>query len=249
MPSWIINTFYNVVDGTRFARGLTDIRGSIEGGDQGGVFVGDNLIAWGRNLSFFDDQIFMNAFLGSNPDRVEKSLVWRKYILTWAARRALTLPEGDLVEAGCYKGSSARVVCDATDLKRQPHRTYWLYDAFEEVDPGHRLPDHSPELEQQVRQRFSDMSNVRIIAGRVPDSFDRGEPERIALLHIDMNSVEPESRTLERFYDRVVPGGMILFDDYGAGGFREQKLAHDAYMAQRGQMILELPSYQGLFIR
>lgn len=249
MPSWIINTFYNVTDGERFARGLKDIRESVEGGDQGGMFVGDNLIAWGRNLSFFDDKIFMEAFFASDPDRVEKSLVWRKYILTWAARRALTLPTGDLVEAGCYKGSSARVVCDATDLKRQPNRTYWLYDAFEEVDPAHRLRDHSPELEQQVRRRFSDVPNARIIAGRVPGSFDQGEPEQIALLHIDMNSVEPESATLKRFYDRVVPGGVILFDDYGAGGFRDQKKAHDAFAADRGQMILELPSYQGLLIR
>jgi len=50
-------------------------------------------------------------------------------------------------------------------------------------------------------------------------------------------------------FDRVVPGGAIVFDDYGWNGYRPQKDAEDAFLAARGYSVLELPTGQGLLIK
>jgi len=88
-----------------------------------------------------------------------------------------------------------------------------------------------------------------VVRGRIPESFAQGAPEKIALLHIDMNNAPSERATLEALYDRVQPGGFMIFDDYGWVQYRAQKDSADEFMASRGKMILELPTGQGLAIR
>ena len=39
-------------------------------------------------------------------------------------------------------------------------------------------------------------------------------PDKISLLHLDVDFYEPTLSALNRFYDRVIPGGLIIVDDY-----------------------------------
>lgn len=75
------------------------------------------------------------------------------------------------------------------------------------------------------------------------------KPERIAYLHIDLNSANAKISVLEVLFDRVVSGGVIVFDDYGWKSFSRQREAEDRFMAERGYRILELPTGQGLVIK
>ena len=54
---------------------------------------------------------------------------------------------------------------------------------------------------------------------------------------------------LERLFDLMVPGGVIVFDDYGWKLFEKQKIAEDEFMAARGYQILEMPTGQGLVVK
>jgi predicted O-methyltransferase YrrM len=85
--------------------------------------------------------------------------------------------------------------------------------------------------------------------GIVPDSFSQAVPEKIAFLHLDLNSSKGEIAALEVLFDRVSPGGLVVFDDYGWSGYQAQQVAEDAFMRQRGHRILELPTGQGLLIK
>jgi O-methyltransferase len=214
-----------------------------------GAFSGDSMVTWGKSLSFLDQSDFIQAFTAAQPDVMEQSIVWRVYVQYWAAMRGLELT-GDFVEAACYRGFSARVLCSALRFATLD-RHYWLYDLFEHpAGTDHQeLPDHGPELFEQVRARFSDVPNVRILQGRMPDVMAGAEPSRIAFLHLDMNSVDAEIGTLERLWDRISEGAVIVLDDYGWLFYRSQKKAHDEWFRQRGKMVLELPTGQGIVIR
>ncbi len=85
--------------------------------------------------------------------------------------------------------------------------------------------------------------------GAVPDSFSQAIPEKIAYLHLDMNSAQAEIGALEHLYDRVSPGGLILLDDFGWVCNLDQTLAEMRFMALRNQPILELPTGQGLILK
>ena len=61
-----------------------------------------------------------------------------------------------------------------------------------------------------------------------------------------MNSPRAEQGALDILFNRVSPGGIIIFDDYGWKQYYRQKQSADRAMAQRGQVILELPTGQGL---
>src|SRR5436305_1053211 len=69
--------------------------------DPVGIYAGDNLITWARNLSFLDDEKFMGAFRRHATRPKEQSILWRTSVLVWAALRGLQR-EGDFVEAGVW---------------------------------------------------------------------------------------------------------------------------------------------------
>ena len=211
------------------------------------VFGGDNLITWAKNLSFLEDAALMQAFHRNVDCDTERSLVWRTAVLAWAAKAGMRRA-GDFVEAGCYRGTSARILCDYLGFGGLERR-YYLYDLFEHAPDSALplLPDHGPDLYEKVRARFADLPNVVIVKGGLPESLAVAAPERIALLHIDLNSAAAETGVLEALYDRVSDGAMIILDDYGwAGYFRPQKDAADAFFRARGNDVLELPTGQGI---
>lgn len=243
MTDYITGYFYGPTDRERFAKALAEM---LEVAPQP-RFFGDNMAAFGRNLSFLADRDFMSAFEGAGPDSQERSIIWRSHIVCWAARRALQLG-GDLVEAACYKGFTARVVYDALKL-RDSTAHYWLYDAFESDHVRYAMAEHSAGLHEQVIARFSDAPNVHVIKGLLPESLADGAPERIGFMHIDMNDPKAEIAVLDALFDRVLPGAFIVLDDYGWEGYVAQKLAADWWFQQRGLQVLELPTGQGLVIR
>ncbi len=113
----------------------------------------------------------------------------------------------------------------------------------------HALSGHTRSLYEQVRQRFIEYPEVHVIKGSVPEILHTHAPEKIAFMHLDVNSAAAEIGTLELLFDRIVPGGMLVLDDYGWLAYKDQKQAEDIFFAERGYHVLELPTGQGLLIK
>lgn len=239
--------FYGVTDYQQFCATTQAMVNQI--GMPQGIFVGDNLITFNRNLSFLGDDAFMEAFEKHADDQVEQAAIWRVYINAWAARRAMAL-EGDIAECACYRGTTARILADYVDLNSSD-KSMWLYDMFEPAnfDQQNTMPHHGDDLYERVCARFEGVDKVNITKGRVPDVLPDNAPEKIAHLHLDLNDATAELAALEFFWDRLTPGGSIVFDDYGWWAYREQKIAEDVWLADRGAAVLELPTGQGLLIK
>jgi len=91
---------------------------------------------------------------------------------------------------------------------------------------------------------------VRILRGRIPEVFAGQSPERIAYLHIDMNQAPAEIAALDALFDRVVPGGIVVLDDYEwAMAYRGQKLAEDPWFEARSYRVFPLPTGQGIVLK
>jgi hypothetical protein len=183
--------------------------------------------------------------------------------LCWAGQRALDL-EGDFVECGVYKGFFSSVVCDYLGFEKL-NRTFYLYDSYEGFSPKYTRPSdfgsgqlfidvaqrdyQQANLYEVVCKRFARYLNVRPVRGFMPDALDSVCPSRISYLHVDLNSPKAEYLTLERLYPLVSPGGVIVFDDYGWKNFKKQQDAVLEFFSKTGEMILELPTGQGMVIK
>jgi O-methyltransferase len=217
------------------------------------TFSGDMLITFQRNMGFHEDARFMQAFNAEAGDEQEKSLVWRLHVLCWCARNCLRR-EGDFVECGVYRGFSTAVAARYLDFGSRAKQWY-LYDTFsgipaDQLNPGADHPDvyQAQDLYESCRARFAQYANVHVIRGRVPEILRERAPDKVAFLHLDMNSALAESAALEFFAERFSPGAMVLMDDYGWRAYRPQKLAADAFFGKRDCPIVELPTGQGLAV-
>ena len=245
--NYLGSTFWGLADYSGFVTGIQAAINNLHG--QAGIFTGDNLFTYHRNLSFLEDAPLTQAFARNATNEAEKAIIWRTSVLLWAARNGLKL-EGDFVEGGCYKGTSARILCEALDFARIDKK-YYLYDLFEHDDSmeHHALEDHGKDLYQGVRERFADTPNVIVTQGKIPDVLAAVAPQRISFMHLDMNNAGAEVGALEVLFERMVPGAILVLDDYGWLSYRSQKLAEDPWLLERGYRVLELPTGQGMVIK
>lgn len=233
------------------------------------LFWGNLLLTINKSAGFLQDPTFARCLKeiehSHKYDAYEAphSIAWRLHTLVWAAQNAEKL-EGDFVECGVFKGDFSYVITQMLDFKNSP-KTFYLYDSFAGFSPTLSSPDDFPDapdffdrankiysegnLYDEVSKRFAALANVKVIQGFVPDSFAIAAPEKIAFLHLDLNSHAAEVAALDALFDRVVSGGYIVFDDYGWVLARKQKDALDGFMNPRGYHVLELPTGQGLVIK
>ncbi len=214
-----------------------------------GFHAADNLITWGRNNSMLDDQVFLDAWNKNVETLSDQGIVWRRYILATSAFHCIQL-EGDFVECGAYTGVAVKTVMDYLGGTQFP-KQFWAYDAFEHEEGmvNDAMPAHGAELFARVQRKFKDYPQVRLVKGLIPEVFESHCPKRICYLHIDMNQAPAEIAALDRLFDRVVPGGMVILDDYEWASYRPQKLAEDNWFGARGYRVMPLPTGQGLVIK
>jgi O-methyltransferase len=150
---------------------------------------------------------------------------------------------GDLVECGCARGGSAALMT-LTLRQLGERRKLWLFDTFEGLPaPTADDPDYEiaklltgkcrGQLEevQELFQSCETADGVQFVKGLFQDTLPLNSIERIALLHIDGDWYDSVRICLESLYDKVVPGGIIQFDDYGY--WKGARKAVDEFLQQR----------------
>jgi Macrocin-O-methyltransferase (TylF) len=134
---------------------------------------------------------------------------------------------GDIVECGSARGGSAALM-GLTLQSLGARRDLWLFDTFEGLPPPSTAdPDRDiAELYkgefrggydevQALFERLHILEGTRMVKGLFQDTLPTAEIGAVAVLHLDGDWYESVLVCLEQFYDRVSPGGVIQFDDYG----------------------------------
>jgi hypothetical protein len=224
--------------------------------DPGTTFVADGLATWMKTPPFIEDARFMA--LAAKHAKLLPAFNWHWNLQTvaWAVQQAKGLP-GDFVELGVFKGHTTVFVAEYLGVADWPQR-WFLYDTFDgipedQLDPGwseNNVAAYRGTFSyEEVRERFAPFPNIQVIRGRVPEILAETYPDQISFLHMDLNNATAEVQALDALFERIVPGGVIVFDDYCWAVSHRQRAAEDAWMAERGLKILPLPTGQGLFVK
>ncbi|MCZ8124109.1 MAG: class I SAM-dependent methyltransferase [Magnetospirillum sp.] len=227
-------------------------------------FVGDGLATM-HNSEFLNDPRFKRAYAfgmrTTTFHKLDLHIEWRAWVALWAAEQALRHP-GDFVECGVNTGILAGTIVDWTGFGARTDRAMWLVDTFDglpedQIDENERkigLQAYNDEYRNRdthaiVVEKFAPFPNVRVIKGRVPDALTHVKADRVAYLSIDMNIALPEIAAARHFWPKIVPGGVILLDDYNWLPHVNQKRAFDALAAEWNVPILGLPTGQGVIVK
>ncbi|MEZ0277348.1 MAG: TylF/MycF/NovP-related O-methyltransferase, partial [Roseimicrobium sp.] len=224
------------------------------------VYFHDGLATWIRNLDALESPEFVSAYMrgmnsGHKMGRPKGSdldihIEWRAHMALWAASHAKGL-EGDFVECGVNTGIMSIAICTYLDFNSLD-KDFYLFDTYRGIpeeqmsadEKETRIPHNKlfyEECFEAVQRNFATWPRCHLVRGMIPDTLTEVNIEKVAYLHIDLNIAAPERAALEFFWDKVVSGGVILFDDYGSPLFREQYLSANEFAASKGVMIATLP--------
>jgi hypothetical protein len=161
-----------------------------------------------------------------------------------AARRL----DGVMAEAGVLAGGSARLICEAKGAA-----PLHLFDVFEALQsPGDDAPDLRRHfgavhgVRAEVERLLAPYPQVHLHQGVFPATTAGLEDARFSFVHLDLD-LEPGTRAgLEFFHPRLVPGGLLLGDDYNLSGVRR---VFDDYFAGRPDTFVAMPWGQVLIVR
>ena len=167
---------------------------------------------------------------------------------------------GAFVETGVWRGGSSMAAA-ITMLRLGDLREMVLFDTYTgNPEPGELDVDFEGLDQRQVwtgksepgtslrsvaavmRSTGYDMDRVRLIAGMVEETVPREAPDAIALLRLDTDWHASIAHTLEHLWPRVVPGGVLIVDDYGH--FEGARRAVDDYFADQPVLLARL-DYSG----
>lgn len=149
---------------------------------------------------------------------------------------------GAIVECGVFKGGAAALMAHEAGGRRD----VVLFDSFEGLPPpgvrdGAQAAEHFREgwcasTEDDVRGVFRRLGvltpRVRLVKGWFDQTFPVTEVPPIALLHVDADWYDSVRLCLETHFDRIVPGGYLVLDDYAR--WEGCTRAADEFLAARG---------------
>lgn len=171
--------------------------------------------------------------------------------------------DGAFVECGVWRGGSVLAMLLRLRQLGEATRDVYLYDTFAGMTRPTELDTsdfHPPALdswdeetgraypglfggEDSGLQAVKDLlatsghppERVHYAVGPVEETIPEVVPDRIALLRLDTDWYESTRHELEHLYPRVVPGGVVIIDDYGH--WKGCRRAVDEYLAVEGRAV------------
>jgi O-methyltransferase len=136
---------------------------------------------------------------------------------------------GAVVECGTWRGGMIAGIADVLG----PHRHYRLFDSYEGLPPAQAIDgeaalawqrdtsnpgyyDNCRASDDQARQAMSQSAatDYTLVKGWFNDTLPVDNVGPIALLRMDADWYDSTKAILDNLAGRVVPGGLIIVDDY-----------------------------------
>jgi O-methyltransferase len=148
-----------------------------------------------------------------------------------AALKDPALANGAIVECGTWKGGMSAALVEIGG----PDRDYYFFDSFEGLPPAkeidgegalaYQADKNSPHYRDNCCASLEDFQHtmsltnlptnrIHAIKGFFESTFPSFEPTPIALLRLDGDWYDSTMVCLEKFWDHILPGGVVLIDDY-----------------------------------
>ena len=170
------------------------------------------------------------------------------YALFQLAAHCRTL-DGDVAEVGSYRGGSALLLAMNSD------RLLHVFDTFcgmPQTDPARDIfqAGHFGDTSfEEVQGILAPFSHVVLYPGLFPYTAGPIADKQFRLVHVDVDIYRSVRDCCDFFYPRLVPGGILVFDDYGYPKCPGAKIAVDEFFCDLPETPLYMPNGQAIVCR
>lgn len=202
-----------------------------------------------QDQNFYDS---FNNFIFSNDIKVFNKLI-SKYLFLDKTEK---IP-GDIVELGVFKGSGMVTWLKMLKSKSINNKKCIGFDIFDKSELIKNINTNDDIL---MNSLFEDRGfnpkgygdilsklitsagyiNYEIVTGNVfetiPIYIEKNPGFRASIINFDLDTEEPTYFCLSQLYDRIVPGGIMIFDEYGINEWTESA-AVDKFIYERGLIL------------
>ena len=181
----------------------------------------------------------------------------RLYTL-WQAVAGLSPGDHPIVEVGAYKGGSARFIGEALQWHGRDNM-FFVCDTFH----GHAVVDETVDGPHHVGEQFmntsceevagylKDLTSIRLVPGDFRATSGQIESYApFAFVHVDVDVYPVTRYALDFFASRVLPGGLVVVDDYGFTTCQGARRAVDEFVRTHPEFrFFHLLTGQALLLR
>lgn len=180
----------------------------------------------------------------------------RKFAL-WQLLRLVSSIEGDTAECGVYKGASSFLMLSA-NRNSKFKKSHHIFDSFEGLsEPGRHDGKYwskgdlsvSEQLVIEMLKPFVANKDYFCYKGWIPSRFNDVIDVKFSFVHVDVDLYQPTLDSIVFFYDKIVPGGVFLCDDYGFTTCPGATKAIDEFLSDKIEKMIFLPNGGGFFIK
>jgi O-methyltransferase len=180
----------------------------------------------------------------------------RCYMLYRLCQTCMWLP-GDLAECGVYRGGTALLLAQTMVEGGVHNKALHLFDTFEGMpemadtdQSSHQRRDFGDTSLDHVKSLLRNYAFVTYNPGIIPHTLDVVKNSNFAMVHVDVDLYKSTLDAFKFFYPRVVPGGIMVCDDYGWPAYiKAAKLAVDEYFADKREKPIALRNGQCFIIK
>ena len=170
---------------------------------------------------------------------------YRCYELWKAVEQSAKLETGSIIEVGVWRGGTGALMARQAQYCGIKDPVY-LCDTFTGVvkagehDTIYKGGEHGDTSMTIVKRLLADMQveNVELLKGIFPeDTSKHVADQKFRLCHIDVDVYQSAKDVVEWLWERMVPGGMIIYDDYGMAGIEGITKFVEEQMALKDRLI------------
>lgn len=149
--------------------------------------------------------------------------------------------DGLMAECGCFRGLSSFLMCGTVKAANPGYtgQGFRIFDSFaglsapqaeDAINGTDRDAEQLREMTRagkfaaklhNVKAALAAFPGIEYFPGWIPEAFPMEPHARYRFVHVDVDVYQPTRDSFEYFYPKLVPGGIIVSDDFNWPGARK----------------------------
>jgi O-methyltransferase len=186
----------------------------------------------------------------SIKNEIKTHLSENEAVQLFTISRSVEKIKGDFAEVGVYAGGSAKILS-----KTKKEKKLHLFDTFQGLPEKTKRDiqklnknDFNYPLEK-VKENLKNEENILYYKGMIKETSSQLKNKRFSFVHLDVDLYDSTLSSLNFFYKRMNPGGVIISHDYFPSQKHGVTSAFNNFFKDKEECVIEISDTQCMVVK